>query len=247
MIKLPRIIHRPPNERAMRDFYSDLMGQGDLVFDVGANHGNRTAVFLALGTSVVAFEPQPRCAADLANRFHDRAGLTVVAKAVDEHDGHGLMRMCKADTISSMSDEWIGSVKESGRFRDYQWNEELEVETTTLDAAIAQYGTPVFIKIDVEGYEDHVVKGLHIPVQALSLEFTPEHMASTMVCLEHLSSLGEYEFNYCKGESMRYHFHGFVRKDEVVELLERKHRKGGSEFGDVYARLKAVPTSPLRS
>ena len=34
-----------------------------------------------------------------------------------------------------------------------EWNDAVEVETTTLDALIAQYGEPAFMKIDIEGGE----------------------------------------------------------------------------------------------
>ena len=45
------------DERRLR-FYAQFVSPGDLVFDVGANFGNRTKVLLRLGASVVAFEPQ---------------------------------------------------------------------------------------------------------------------------------------------------------------------------------------------
>jgi hypothetical protein len=43
-----------------RDFYRRFIRPGDLVFDVGANVGKRSAVFLDLGATVVAIEPNPR-------------------------------------------------------------------------------------------------------------------------------------------------------------------------------------------
>jgi hypothetical protein len=46
-------------------FYGAFVSAGDLVFDVGAHVGNRTAVFLELGARVVAVEPQAQCVAEL--------------------------------------------------------------------------------------------------------------------------------------------------------------------------------------
>jgi hypothetical protein len=67
---------------------------------------------------------------------------------------------------------------------------------TTLDRLIEQYGTPSFIKIDVEGFEYQVVKGLTQPVKTLSLEFTPEFIESTFKCIDHLQRLGNIRLNY---------------------------------------------------
>lgn len=51
-----------PDDAARLEFYSQFIHPGDLVFDVGANVGNRTKIFLRLGARVVAFEPQASCA-----------------------------------------------------------------------------------------------------------------------------------------------------------------------------------------
>src|SRR5439155_7684012 len=66
-------------DEAMRGFYSAFVGPNDLVFDVGANVGNRTKVFLRLGSRVVAVEPQPACVSLLAEAFGREPRLTVVA------------------------------------------------------------------------------------------------------------------------------------------------------------------------
>ena len=47
-----------------------------------------------------------------------------------------------------------------------------------------------FIKIDVEGYEYEVIKGLTYPVRSMSFEFTPEYLDATLASLEHLRSIG---------------------------------------------------------
>lgn len=57
-----------------------------------------------------------------------------------------------ANVLSSFSDEWIKSVKD-GRFKEYNWDKVVNIEMTTLDTLIENYGLPIFIKIDVEGYE----------------------------------------------------------------------------------------------
>ena len=54
-----------PTERALLTFYSDFIGNNDIVFDVGANIGDRSKLFLLLDCIVYAFEPQKSCINDL--------------------------------------------------------------------------------------------------------------------------------------------------------------------------------------
>lgn len=42
-------------------FYEKLIDPEDLVFDVGANVGQRSFIFKSIGRKVIAFEPQPSC------------------------------------------------------------------------------------------------------------------------------------------------------------------------------------------
>jgi hypothetical protein len=44
-----------------RYFYSKLIRKNDLCFDIGANIGTKSKLFLSLGTNVIAFEPQHLC------------------------------------------------------------------------------------------------------------------------------------------------------------------------------------------
>ena len=47
--------------RQRKEFYSYFINAGDVVFDIGANIGNRTQIFSELGARVVAVEPQSKC------------------------------------------------------------------------------------------------------------------------------------------------------------------------------------------
>src|SRR5262245_14614026 len=54
-----------------RALYRPFIHPGDLCFDIGANYGFKTEVFLSLGARVVAFEPQPDCCQELKARNPD--------------------------------------------------------------------------------------------------------------------------------------------------------------------------------
>lgn len=140
---------------------------------------------------------------------------------------------CNAPTPSSISREWVEAVRTSGRFADYLWHESQRVSVTTLDRLIEQYGVPVFCKIDVEGFEFQVLRGLSGPLKAVSFEFTPEFIDAAVNCVRYLSQLGSNRFNYSVRESMCLSLPGGVDADRTCELL--LHLPNKSIFGDVYA------------
>jgi len=49
----------------MRRFYARFIQPGDLVFDVGANVGSRTRLFLEMGAHILAVEAQKECGRSL--------------------------------------------------------------------------------------------------------------------------------------------------------------------------------------
>jgi len=216
------------------DFYQQFVSRGDLVFDIGANLGNRSKIFSKLGAVIVAVEPQTPCGDYLASVFQETAGFHLVRKALGASVGEAEMLICDASTISSLSPDWVRSVTESGRFAEYKWDRAETVSVDTLDNLIDQYGRPAFIKIDVEGFEDEVVAGLSTPVNSLSLEFAPEFMDSTTRCIDHLCRLGEVRFQISVGESMEFALPDWLTADGIKRELSRV---SSMTFGDLYARF----------
>lgn len=221
------------------DFYSQLVTAGDIYFDVGANYGNRVSVMLSLGCKIIAIEPQKNC-----YRFLERtygSNINLVKKAVGEKEQLKQFYISDSHTISTFSKEWIDAVKASGRFKDQQWNKTETVEMTTLDSLIKQYGKPFFIKIDVEGYELEVLKGLSTPINCISIEYTvPEQTDRSIQCIEYLQSVykeQKIECNYSVSESMEWANKSWLPATEMIELI-RKEEFIRTEFGDIYIRLK---------
>ena len=242
-----RLIHRSAlgnwirqerQHRAAVRFYGSLIRSGTLVFDVGANMGNRARAFRALGARVVAVEPQPKCVAELERRFGRDANVTILQAALGETDGHATMHIASYHTLSSMSEDWIDRVQESGRFSHYSWDKTEIVPVTTMDALIETHGIPEFTKIDVEGYELHVLRGLSKPVPLLSFEFTPETIENTSQCIQLLSGVGEYNFAFTTGEPSGLP-NDWVDGEALSRSLEQ-YVGDTRTFGDVYAKHLAM-------
>lgn len=216
------------------EFYRQFLHPNCLVIDVGANLGNRTKIFWKHGASVVAVEPQPGCADFLRSVFAGKSRFTLVEAALGPEPGQAAMMISSDHMISSLSPAWVKAVRESGRFRDCEWNRTVTVAVETLDSLIARYGSPAFIKIDVEGFEDQVLAGLSQRVPALSIEFTPEFQQGTQRCIEHLTRLGEARFQFSLGESMRFSLDEWVDEKDLLRFLADVP---DDTFGDIYARF----------
>ena len=78
---------RPGRQRGLRRLYSELVREGDLVFDVGAHLGDRSVAFAELGARVIAFEPQPRIARWLRRIVRNNARITIRSEAVGREPG----------------------------------------------------------------------------------------------------------------------------------------------------------------
>ena len=211
-----------------------LFKAGDLVFDIGANIGNKAAEFLASGARVVCFEPQPDCLIILQQRFAGNPHLVIEGCGLAAQAGELEMSICSAaNTISTFSEEW-----KKGRFAGYKWDRKVSVPVTTLDAAIVRYGRPAYIKVDVEGFELDVLRGLSSCVPLLSFEFTSETLAIGRDCARHLESLGFCKFNAKLNTLDNYVSYCWLSAEELFTLLSLSSDPG--MWGDIYAQADFV-------
>jgi hypothetical protein len=100
---------------------------------------------------------------------------------------------------------------------------------------IARFGLPAFVKIDVEGAEPLVLKGLTRQVAALSFEYLPRALDEARACCARLKELGDYEFNWSAGESYRFDSPAWLDTRQLIDALSSP--AGQRRSGDVYARL----------
>jgi FkbM family methyltransferase len=223
--------------RRMQAFYAQFLGAGELAFDVGAHVGNRVGAWRRLGAKVVAVEPQPDMLTVLRALYGRDPGVALVPSAVGAAPGEGMLWICtRSPTISSCTRAWIEHVQNTAPFRGVTWDTALPVELITLDALIARHGEPAFCKIDVEGGELDVLRGLATPLRALSFEYIPAAIDTALACIGELARLGVYEFRHSNIESMRWAGPAWLTPQAMLDTLRRLPASGRS--GDVYARRR---------
>lgn len=217
-----------------QNFYKQFVNRNDLVFDVGANVGNRTKPLLNIGARVVAIEPQIQCCEILRKKFGKK--IELVPKGLGETEGTKDFFIANAHVISSFSAEWIASVKKN-RFKNHTWAEPIKMEITTIDKLIDSYGLPKFIKIDVEGYELEVLKGLTHAVEMISFEYTtPEQVQKVIDCITQIEKYNaQIECNFSVGESMEFASTNWRSALDFKNYIETKEFIS-TGFGDVYVR-----------
>jgi FkbM family methyltransferase len=226
-------------------FFAPLLPLDALCFDIGANHGEHTAAFLSAGARrVVAVEPQAELANFIVEAFpKEIKSGTVIVRAQAVGSERGVAKLFPAQdsgkSMSTLSALFVEIARANGR----RWDETaaIEVNVVTLDSLIDEFGVPDYVKIDVEGFDFEVLRGLSRPIALLSFEFNtqPRLIEIAEQCIGYIDRLGRYEFNYqaeAPGQAWL-QFEKWVSPG-VMRYTLRHDMARAKLFGDIFARLR---------
>lgn len=190
-------------------FYRSFLPVCKLIFDIGSNDGHKTIVFCKLAGKVVACDPDPFNTDILEARFRNNKQVCIEAVAITDHIGESELYIEKpGSALNSINPKWKTILENENNNR---WNEPVKftdkvitVPVTTLDNLINKYGIPDYIKIDVEGNEKNVLKGLTQPVKYISYEvLLPEFLTDAMECMDLICIFNSNTvFNYAVAEKL---------------------------------------------
>ena len=142
--------------------------RGKVFIDCGANVGEISAVMLAAGGIVYAFEPDPIAAAALRKSLGSHPNLTLIEKAVGAN--------ARRDILRSPSHPGLEHTIASSFFthRDNDGRRSTEIEVVDLFEFVRSLGCHVAaIKMDVEGAEFEILERFldePLPVDRLFVE-----------------------------------------------------------------------------
>lgn len=141
-----------------------------LAFDIGANRGDWTLAALNQGYKVVALEPAPRVFAELVGNFIYNPNVIPLRYAVSGSD-YIRVEFFEADEdgLSTLNLDWLTDDSMPYAGKPYRT---ISATTITVDTLAKLYGVPDLIKIDVEGYEWAVFKGLSSKMGMIAFEWT---------------------------------------------------------------------------
>jgi FkbM family methyltransferase len=134
-------------------FLLHVLRKEDLFFDIGANVGSYTVLASGcMGTRTVTFEPIPSTFIWLQKNININ-NLTTLVKALQV--GVGSSKGILHFTRGYDTENHVLSRDENKKVGDI-----LDVSVVDIDSITFTEGIPVLVKIDVEGFETEVVKGM---------------------------------------------------------------------------------------
>jgi FkbM family methyltransferase len=238
---LPGILKRPLNqiigkyhemieESRLKESYSRFVKENSLVFDIGANRGDHAKILADLGARVIAIEPTPSLVTILKKRFSNNPKVSIEPIGLASTKGKLKFNIAEHSTHSTFAD-----IKSPG-LNNKIWKGNIEVKVTTIENMIKKHGLPSMIKIDTEGFEYEVIKGLNQPVKSIIFEFNKNMLEVTKKCLKYLDNLGKARYNISLNINHKTELKDWV--DSKNLLLYMKDIPKNVLFGDIYVRFE---------
>lgn len=223
--------------------YAPFVKRGDLVFDIGANQGRKVYIFRKLGAKVIAVDPLFAFGDKFVPEFYWKWGKDKDVVAVDRAVTPGRTAEISINQfmpyVSSIDRRWMTESAHAPKHgQPYYAPKSLikrQVKGITLDGLINIYGMPSFIKVDVEGFENQAIATLSTPVRGINMEFHRDWIP--WAAMEHMDSLGAYEWNYCLGNWGEFVGTWGTRDNLLMTLRKNLTESGNGSWGDIYGRL----------
>jgi FkbM family methyltransferase len=225
---------------SMANLISSFVPPNSLVFDIGANVGSFAEIYAGVPCRVVAVEPNADCVRQIQLTYPNLPIQTLQA-AVGSRCGLATLHVSDvSDATSTLSSEWINTMERQDERFSNKWNREDVVPILTLDSLIAHFGQPYYIKIDVEGYELEVLRGLSSQPPLLSFEFHKTYLQNTLDCLDlpvfSDGSVFNLIVNPVWGYHERFEKQEWISKDELRNLVSSFTT--GDATGDIFVKAR---------
>jgi len=129
----------------------------ETIFDLGMHHGRDTRFYLDKGFRVIALEANPELVAAAETAFAPEIAegrLVIVGCALWHAAGEHIPFF-----LNREKDDWSSALRDWAEKGGHA-AEEIEVPTTTLAELLDSYATPHYVKCDIEGADEIMVRQL---------------------------------------------------------------------------------------
>ncbi len=170
----------------------------DLIFDIGCNNGDDTDFYLKKGFRVVAIDADKALCEDVSKRFaaEIKAGRCEVIYGAVSEKGGGITTFYVCDRPDwNTSDPYFveRNEKEGIKYRS------IDVPTVNIADVMEKWGTPYYVKIDIEGADAIPLKtmaGRTLVPTYISIEIALHDFSEGMEQIRLLKDLGYTHFNF---------------------------------------------------
>ena len=128
----------------------------DLIYDVGMHNGDDTAYYLTQGFRVLGIEADPELANACRRRFAaavESGRLTILNVGVAGENGIGTFWICETNSVWNSFYRPVASKNGSA-------HHSIEIQTQRFDDILRRFGIPIYLKIDIEGYDPLCLEAL---------------------------------------------------------------------------------------
>jgi hypothetical protein len=188
-LKNPTYIHYLTNELI---FYKKVLSPNSLIFDLGANMGDKTHIFSFFAKKIICYEPEKKLFLHLKNRFREKK-IKIENKLVsDKKKKISFYSVLNDEAYSTIFKKTIKAFSHLDKRKIIKKN----ILSTTLNSEILKYGVPDYIKIDCEGAEKVILKNLKYKINIISFESNlPQSYNNTCDIINYLYKKFNSKFN----------------------------------------------------
>jgi FkbM family methyltransferase len=213
------------------------MDSQKLIFDVGMHRGEDTEFYLSRGYRVIGVEGNPELQPLLREKFASEiklGRLHLIDRAVSNVAGTVQFAINSEATVwSSICPTFIDRGKSFGSTLNF-----VEVKTVLFEDLLREYGTPYYLKIDIEGMDMACVEALHRVSQKPRYISLESSATTTMAEIEggfselaHLWILGYRHFKYVDQAALA-KLEGTLLQAEGPPIRYRYRKDGSGPFGE---------------